>query len=218
MSPANPLLVEAWRGLSGSAEASRGQLGWLLLQAAVLMLAWPWRSMQAVLLDDQPPRALLAVVVALGVCVSLAGVRAGAQAAPLPGEHPLQAWVASTPLALGRILRGWLAGQVLRLLHMLLLSAPLLLAAFAVSAADAAALGTLLLATALAGLFYRLCGAVVHLLAAGREQGGLVALYGLVFATWALAALFLPAMVRIARRLRIVSRMPPTSPAVIRLV
>ena len=191
MTRLNPLLVGALRarptGLVG------GRLGYLLLQAAALLLWWPWSGMSAVLATGSPPRALAAVVVALGLVACFDGVRAGAEESLAPGQHPLREWVVGTPLPLGRVLRGWLLVQLLQLAYLLALSAPLLLVAFSVAGVGWPTLARALLTVVPLALFYRLAGAVAYELLGHRTQSLPVLLRGFVVLSWALAPLLVPA-------------------------
>lgn len=189
----NPVLLEGWRGLVGSAEATRAHFGYLLLQGAALLLWWPWNEMARVLESGAQPKTLLAVSIALAACAALDGVRAGAEELLLPGQHPLREWVVDTSLSLVRIVSGWLALQLLQLAYLLALSAPLLVMALPVSAASWASLGWVLATIVVVGIEFRLCGALVYLLVGHRSQATFVGLRVLVVTVFVTLPFVLPA-------------------------
>ncbi len=159
----NPLVTEVLVGLTGQGKAQLGYLGLLLLQAVVLFLWWPKSGVAQMLESQHGPHTLAAVVMAVGVSMAYFALRAGAEEILLPGQHGLRDWALATPLGLGRILRGYLLGQLVHSLHLLALSSPLLLMAFTVSGGEWAALGWCMAAALIQALFYRLCGAITHL-------------------------------------------------------
>lgn len=138
-------------------------LGLLLLQAVVLFLWWPKNGVAQMLEMQHVPRTLAAVVMVVGVTTAYFSLRAGSEGILLPGQHGLLDWALATPLGLGRILRGYLLGQLVQSLYLLVLSSPLLLMAFTVSGGEWAALGWCMVAVLVQALFYRLCGAITHL-------------------------------------------------------
>ena len=167
----NPLLTEALKGL-GFAEVGQIHLDYLnyvLIQAAVLFLWWPKSSLSRQLETQDGPDTLLAMLIALGITMTYYSLRVGAEEILLPGQHSLREWVLATPLKLGRILRGYLAGHVLLMLHALLLSAPLLLMAYTTATGAGSALLWSLLIIMLLATFYRLLGALMYLLIGHRE-------------------------------------------------
>ena len=192
MSRVNPLLLESWRGLADPVEATRQHAGYLLLQSAALLLWWPWGEMRNVLETGSEPRALLAVVIALGVSAALYGVRTGAEEVMLPGQHPLREWLVGTPLGVVRILSGYLAAHLLQTLYLLVLSAPLLMLAVTVATADWSTLAWALLTVVVLGTCCRLLGALIYLLIGHRSQASFVILRGLVLFAYAVAPFTLP--------------------------
>lgn len=159
----NPLVTEVLAGITRHGQAQLDYLGLLLLQAVVLFLWWPRDGVAQMLESQNGPHALTAVVMAVGVTTAYFALRAGAEEILLPGQHGLRDWALATPLGLGRILSGYVLGQLVHSLHLLALSSPLLLMAFTVSGGEWAALGWCLAATLAQALFYRLCGAITHL-------------------------------------------------------
>jgi len=159
----NPLVTEVLAGLTRQGKAQLDYLGLILLQAVVLFLWWPKDGVAQMLESQHGPHTLAAVVMAVGVTLSYFALRAGAEEILLPGQHGLRDWALATPLGLGRILRGYLLGQVVHSLQLLALSSPLLLIAFTVSGGEWAALGWCLTAALVQALFFRLCGALTHL-------------------------------------------------------
>jgi hypothetical protein len=163
MMRSNPLVTEVLVGLTRHGKAQLDYLGLLLLQAVVLILWWPKSGVAEMLESQHGPHTLAAVVMAVGVAIAYFALRAGAEEIALPGQHGLRDWALATPLGLGRIVRGYLLGQLVHSLHLLALSSPLLLMAFTVSGGEWAALGWCMAAALVQALFYRLCGAITHL-------------------------------------------------------
>ena len=159
----NPLMIESLTGLTQHGKAQVDYLGLLLLQAAVLFLWWPKNDVAQALESLQGPHALAAVVMAVGLTTAYFAVRAGAEEILLPGQRILSDWALATRLGVGRIVLGYVMGQLVHSVHLLVLSAPLLLAAFTISGGEWAALAWCLLAVVVQALFYRLCGAITHL-------------------------------------------------------
>ncbi|HEY7656644.1 MAG TPA: hypothetical protein VH881_07255 [Burkholderiales bacterium] len=170
MMRSNPLVTEVLVGTTRAGKAQLDYIGLLVLQAVVLLLWWPKVGVAQMLDSQHGPHALAAVVMAVGVTLAYFALRAGAEEVMLPGQHGLRDWALATPLGLGRVLGGYLLGQVVHSLYLLALSAPLLLTAFTVSGGEWAALGWCLAAALLQALFYRLSGAMTHL-AIGQHRG-----------------------------------------------
>ena len=160
---ANPLVMEVAAGLGRRGYAELHAFGLVALLAIVLIIWWPKTGLEHVLESQQVPDTLMAVVVALGIAMAYLALLAGAEEVLLPGQHGLRDWALATPLRPGRILRGYVLGQVLSSLHFLVLSFPLLLVAFTISGGEWAALGWCVGAALIQALFYRLCGAITHL-------------------------------------------------------
>lgn len=159
----NPLITEVLTGLARGGKARLDYLGLLLLQAVVLFLWWPKSGVAQMLERQQSPRTLTAMVMAVGLTTAYFALRAGAEEIMLPGQHGLRDWARTASLRPGRILHGYVLGQLLHSLHLLALSAPLLLMAFTISGGDWTALGWCLAAALAQAVFYRLCGAITHL-------------------------------------------------------
>lgn len=159
----NPLVIEVMAGLGRRGIADFHNLGVLTLLACVVIVWWPKTGLEQVLESQQDPNTLTAVVMALGIAMSYLALRCGAEEIMLPGQHGLRDWAQATPLRTGRILRGYLLGQLLCSLHLVVLSVPVLLAAFAISGGEWAALGWCVGAALVQALFFRLCGAITHL-------------------------------------------------------
>lgn len=158
----NPLVTEVLVGLTRHGQAHLDALGLVLLQALVVFLWWPKDELTQVLESQHGPHTLTAAVMAVGVTTAYFALRAGAEESVLPGQHGLRDWVLATPLGLGRIIRGYVLGQLVHSLHLLALSSPLLLMAFTVSGGEWDALGWCVAAVLVQALFYRLCGAITH--------------------------------------------------------
>jgi hypothetical protein len=159
----NPLVTEVLVGLTRRGRVQLDALGLVLLQAAVVFVWWPKDRLAQVLESQHGPHTLTAVVMAVGLATAYFALRAGAEQILLPGQHGLRDWTLATALGLGRILRGYVLGQLAHSLHLLVLSSPLLLMAFTVSGGEWDALGWCMAATLVQALFYRLCGAITHL-------------------------------------------------------
>jgi hypothetical protein len=162
MMRSNPLVTEVLVGLTRQGNAQLDALGLLLLQAVVLFLWWPKDGLAQMLESQHGPHTLTAVVIAMGVTTAYFALRAGAEEVVMPGQHGLRDWALATPLGLGRILRGYVMGQLIHSLHLLALSTPLVLMAFTVSGGEWDALGWCVAAMLVQALFYRLCGAITH--------------------------------------------------------
>ena len=158
----NPLVSEVLAGLARGGRAQLDYLGLLLLQAVVLFLWWPKAGVAQMLESQHGPHTLAAVVMAVGVTTAYFALRAGAEEILLPGQHGLRDWALATPLGLGRVLRGYLLGQLVHSLHLLALSSPLVVVSFTVSGGEWIALAWCLAALLVQAMFYRLCGAVTH--------------------------------------------------------
>jgi hypothetical protein len=163
MMRSNPLVTEVLVSLARCGRAQLDYLGLLLAQAIVLFLWWPKMGVAQFLETQHGPHTLAAVVMAVGVTTAYFALRAGAEELLLPGQHGLRDWALATPLGLGRVLRGYLLGQLVHSLYLLALSSPLLLMAFTVSGGEWGALGWCLAAALIQAMFYRLSGAITHL-------------------------------------------------------
>ncbi len=167
---ANPLVMEVLYGLTRQGRAQLDYLGLLVVQAVVLFLWWPKNGVAQMLESQHGPDTLMAVIVAIGIATAYHSVRAGAEEFLLPGQRGLRDWALATPLSLGRVIRGYVSGQLVHSLHMLLLSMPLILIAFTVSGGKWAAVAWCIAAALVQALFYRLSGAITHL-AIGEHPG-----------------------------------------------
>jgi len=158
----NPLVSEVITGLARPGKAQLDYLGFLLVQAVVVFLWWPKDGIAQALQSQHTPRTLLALVMAVGVTTAYFALRAGTEVLALPGQRGLREW-ARTPLPAGSIIRGYIVGQLLQGLYLVVLSTPLLLMAFVISGGEWPALGWCLAAVLVQALFYRLCGAITCL-------------------------------------------------------
>lgn len=158
----HPLVGEVLTGLNRPGKAQLDYLGLLLVQAVVVFLWWPKDGIGQALQSEHTPRTLLALVMAVGVTTAYFALRAGAEVIALPGQRGLREW-ARTALPAGSIVRGYIVGQLIHSLHLVVLSSPLLLMAFTISGGEWPALGWCLAAVLVQALFYRLCGAITHL-------------------------------------------------------
>lgn len=188
----NPLLAEIWHGLAGAGAMQQAYLNYLIIQALVLFFWWPKSSMFKLIENQDGPITLLAVMIALGVSVAYYSLRAGGEEILLPGQHSLREWNIATPLAIGRIIRGYVTGHLLLMTHALLLSSPLLLMAYAVSGDTRAGLIGCLVTVVLQATVYRLLGAVMYLSIGQHEVIMFIALRAALIAGYLLGGILLP--------------------------
>jgi hypothetical protein len=160
---ANPLVTEVLVGLTRQGRAQLDYLALLVVQAVTLFLWWPKNGVAQLLESQHGPDTLIAVVIAVGATTAYHALRAGAEEFLLPGQHGLRDWALATPLGLGRIVRGYVLSQVVLSLHLLVLSSPLVLIAFTVSGGEWPGLAWCIAGVLVQALFYRLSGAVTHL-------------------------------------------------------
>ena len=170
MSLKHPLINEVIKGLGGSGKAHLAYLGYMLPQAGILFLWWPKSGIVWWLESETGPDTLLAVLIAVSASVAYYSIRSGAEEILLPGQHSLWEWTLASPLKLGRILRGYLYGHILQMLHAIMLSSPLLLLGYAVSGDEWPGLLWSLLAIVFQATFYRLLGAVMYMTIGQYEQ------------------------------------------------
>ena len=168
----NPLLVEALQGIRGKNGFSQIQLdylNYLLIQAVVLFFWWPKNTLFWRLETESPPDTLLAMLIGLGITTAYYSIRAGSEEILLPGQHSLAEWAIATPLALWRILSGYLLGHTAQLLHAFMLSLPLLLMAYFVAGSGWSAFVLCLLVVFIQATSCRLLGAALYLISGHRE-------------------------------------------------
>lgn len=159
----NPLVTEVLAGLTRQGYAHLYYLALLALQASVLFVLWPKGGVDELLASQHSPYTLAGVVMAMGLSMAYFALRSGSEEILLPGQHGLRDWALATPLGLGRIIGGYVTGQLIQSLHQLALSAPVILVAFTVSGGEWTAAGWCVAAALVQALFYRLCGAITHL-------------------------------------------------------
>lgn len=159
----SPFVSEVLIGLSRPGKAHYDHLALVLLQVAVLFVFWPKGGIEELLASEHSPYTLAGVVIAMGLAMAYVALRMGDEKILLPGQRGLRGWTLGTSLGIGRIVYGYAMAQLVHSLYLLLLSAPLLLMAFTVSGGEWAALGWCSAAAIVQALFYRLCGAIVHL-------------------------------------------------------
>jgi hypothetical protein len=209
----NPLVAEVLYGLTRMGRAQLDWLGLLAVQAVVLFLWWPKHGVAQMLQTQHGPDTLLAVVIAIGVATAYHSVRAGAEEFLLPGQRGLRDWALASPLGLGHVMRGYVSGQLLHSLHMLLLASPLLLIAFTVSGGEWAALAWCIAAAIVQALFYRLSGAITHL-AIGEHPGERhFVVRTIVFVVYAVIGWLVPVTSHVAFTSRLLGEGAPTQPA-----
>jgi hypothetical protein len=214
MMRSNPLVTEVLIGFTRQGKAHFDHLGLLLLQASVLFVLWPKGGVEELLASQHSPYTLAGVVMAMGIAMAYIALRAGAERFLLPGQHGLRDWALATPLSLGRVLRGYLAGQIVHSVHMLALSSPLLLMAFTVSGGEWAALGWCIAATLLQALFYRLCGAITYLTIGQHEAESLFTIRAILGVFYIPIGWFAPATSHLAFTFRTLDETAATQQAV----
>ena len=192
---ANPVFTGVWRGLLApeAGTAQRSYFGCLLVQAAALALWWPKSSLVDALASEQAPEPLLAAVVALGLTTAYYSLRAGAEEFLLSGQQSLREWALSTPLSVGRIVRGGLFGHLMHTLYLLVFSFPLLCVAFTEGGGEWSALAQSLCTVVFQALFFWLAGAVVYLWIGQHGHATYLAIRLLLVSVYLLTALRLPA-------------------------
>jgi hypothetical protein len=205
VSGANPLLLETLRGIGRPARAQLDYLNYLVVQAVVVFAWWPKDGLLEVLGSGDAPHTLLAAVLAAGVLVSYYAVRAGAEEVLLEGQHGLREWTAASPLPVSRILAGYLQGQVVHALHLMSLSSPLVLMAFAVSGGEWIPLAWSFAAILFQATFYRLLGAVVYLAIGHHGAITFLAIRLALLLVYALGAALLPVASHLVLSARLLS-------------
>lgn len=193
MSRINPLLRETWAGLGRAGRLQLDYLNYLLVQAAVLFFAWPKNTLGGRLDTESGPLTLLAVVITAGFSIAYYSIRVGAEETLLPGQHALREWRHATPLSPGRIVRGYLAGHLLQSVHLVVLSSPLLLLAYAVSGSDWPGLIWSVTAALFQATFYRLLGAAMTMSIGHYERLMSFALRAVLLLGYLLTWAWLPA-------------------------
>jgi hypothetical protein len=201
-------LAHGIAGLLGHGQAQLDYLMYLFMQAVVVFVWWPKNSLREVLTAGNAPDTLLAAVIAAGFASAWFSARAGAQELLAPRQRGLHDWAAHTPVAPARLLGADLAAQVLHTLHLLALSAPLLLMAFAVSGGDPGALAWCVCAIVFQALFYRLAAACVCLFIGPQRAMTTVLVRAIVIAGYLLTALFVPAASHLVLAWRLLDQAP----------
>lgn len=186
-------LAQSVTGLAGRGRAQLDYLLYLFLQAVVVFVWWPKSSLREMLAEGDGPDTLLAAVLAAGFATAWFSARAGAQEVLLPEQRGLREWTAHTPIAPVRLLAADLTGQVLLSVHLLALSSPLLLMAFATSGGEPGALMWCLTAIVFQATFYRLAAASVYLFIGHHGATTTVLVRAVVIATYLLTGVFAPA-------------------------
>lgn len=194
----NPLLAEVVRGLAGSGQAQLDHLNYLIIQAAVLFVWWPRTELFQVLASPERTDPLLALLIAVGLTLAYYSLRAGAEEILLPGQNSLREWVLSTPVRLGRILSGYLGGQLLQTLHAIALSSPLLLMAFYVSGNTWAGFAWSLTAIVFQATFFRLVGAVAYMTIGHYGVATFLIVRAALLSVYVLSAALFPVMSHVA--------------------
>lgn len=190
--PRNPLVRESVIGLLHPGPVQLAYLNYLVVQAVVLLVWWPKSELYRMVLRSDPPSTLLAVVIAVGITTAYHALRLGAEEVMAEGQQSLREWAVSTGLAPGRIVGGYLTGHLLQTLQMLVLSAPLLLAAFGICAADWNALGWSIALIAVQLTMWRLLAAVVYLGVGHHGTATYLGLRALLIAAYAGLGAVLP--------------------------
>jgi hypothetical protein len=201
-------LAHGIAGLLGHRRAQLDYLMYLFMQAVVVFVWWPKNSLREVLTAGNGPDTLLAAVLAAGFASAWFSARAGAQELLAPRQRGLHEWAAHTAVAPARLLGADLAAQLLHTLHLLALSAPLLLMAFAVSGGDPGALAWCVSAIVFQAFFYRLAAACVFLFIGQHHAMTIVLARAIVIAGYLLTAVFVPAASHLVLAWRLLDQAP----------
>lgn len=210
----NPLVTEVLVGLTRQGYAHLYNLCLLGLQAAVLFVLWPKGGVDELLASQHSPHTLAAVVMAMGLAMAYFALRAGSEGILLPGQHGLRDWALATALGPGKILRGYVVGQLVQSLHQLVLSTPLLLTAFTVSGGEWVALGWCVAAALVQAMFYRLCGAITHLTVGQDAAGSLFIVRTILVVVYVLFGWFAPVTSHLAFTYHTLAETMPSQSAV----
>jgi hypothetical protein len=210
----NPLVTETLVGVTRTGSAQLDHLGLLVVQAAVLFVLWPKGDVTELLTSQHSPYTLAGLMMALGLGMAYIALRAGAEVSLLPGQHGLRDWALATPLGLGRVLRGYVAGQVVHSVYLVALSSPLLLMAFTVAGGEWPALGWCAGAALAQALFYRLCGALTHLLLGQHRTETVYAIRTLLAVIYLPIGWIAPVTSHLALSYRTLAKSLPASPLV----
>lgn len=198
MMHSNPLVIEVLSGLTRQSYAQLYYLSMLALQGGTLFVLWPKGGIDELLANQHSPYALAAVVMAMGLSMAYFALRAGLEDILLPGQHGLRDWALATPLRLGRVMAGYVSGQIVHSVHQLALTAPLLLMAFTLSGGEWPALGWCVAAALIQALFYRLCGAITHLTIGQHKARSLYTARTVLVAFYVPLGWFVPATSHVA--------------------
>lgn len=189
---ANPLVIDALRGISQSRRAQKDLLFYLLGLAIAVFIWWPKHSLTEVLQRQSSPDTLLVALLGCGAIVAWFSVRAGAEDFALDGQHGLRDWIAGTRLALPKILFGYLYSHLLQCLHLVALSLPIILLAFSVSGGQWPSMAMCLAMVVLQSVFYRLTAAAIYIAIGQHAALTAISVRALVLLTYAVTAWTVP--------------------------
>lgn len=213
LTSADSPLAQTLAGITGRSSAQLDYLMYLFLQAVVVFIWWPKDTLPEMLAAGTGPSTLLAAVLAAGVGIAWFSVRAGAQELSAPGQPGLREWVSrgsSTPAIL---LASQIAADLILIVHLLALSSPLILMAFAVSGASWSTLGWCAITIVCQAMFYHMAARAIFLSLGHLEAVRIVLVRALVLATYLLSVVFAPAASHLALSARLLHADPGTSGA-----
>ena len=193
MNRRNPILDETLRGIVRGSQSHLDYLNYMLLQSLALLVWWPKSPLIQVLVTQNGPDTLLAVLLAVAVTVGYHQLRSGCEEVRLAGQNSLREWSIATPINLVRIAWGYLASVLAHVSLQLLLSLPLILIAYSVSGVQWVALLPCFAVILAQAVVFRLIGACTYLWI-GQHPAGIyiatrtvLALVYLPLAFWAAA-------------------------------
>ncbi|MDH3716312.1 MAG: hypothetical protein OET44_20995, partial [Gammaproteobacteria bacterium] len=117
----------------------------------------------------------------------------GAEEFLLPGQQSVREWVLSTPLSIGRILRGSVLGHLAHTFYLLMFSLPLICVAFSVGGIEWRILALSLCTVVFQAMFFWLAGANVYLRMGHRGDATFFGIRTLLVVVYAVTAWLLPA-------------------------
>ncbi|MFT5446784.1 MAG: hypothetical protein ACI9DC_001959 [Gammaproteobacteria bacterium] len=189
---ANPLVIDTVRGIAQSSRVHKDCLLYLLGLATVVFIWWPKQSLTEVLQRQNSPDTLLVALLGCGAIVAWFSARAGAEDFALNGQHGLRDWVAGTPLALSKILSGYLYSHLLQCVHLVALTLPIILLTFSVSGGQWPSMAMCLAMAVVQSVFYRLTAAAIYIAIGKHAALTAISVRALVLLTYAITASIVP--------------------------
>ena len=167
---ANPLVIDAWRGLLALGRVQSSYLSCLLIQCLTVLLWWPKSNLSGALSTEVGPNTYLATLIALGITLGYQNLRSGCEEIIADSQQSVREWVLSTQLPLSSVLLGVLGSFLLQQFYWTLLSLPIVMVAYAGGDGNLTALTFNLLVIALFSAVCRLLGMFIYLLVGHLES------------------------------------------------